>query len=463
MRHLFWFRHDLRLHDNTGLHAACAAGEVVPCVVLDDAFLKNPAIGPNRISLFIRAVTSLGEDIAKLGACLVVRHGRPEIEIPRLLKESRSDGVYHNRDYEPYAIARDERVAQAVRHAGGNVQSFKDLVVFEGGEVLTLAGKPYTVYTQFKNNWLRQELIPSVVPAPKRFPFPAELKSLPTEDLASFDVSPESDVPEVTEHSGRRRLKKFLASTVFDYATTRNQPAIDGTSQLSAHLKFGTLSPRTVVAQARKTLESVRHPRSRTSVETFIAELIWRDFFFQILAEFPHVSSGAFRNQYDSIKWLTNAAYLKAWQDGKTGYPIVDAGMRQLKATGWMHNRVRMITASFLCKDLLIDWREGERHFSRLLIDAEPSVNNGNWQWVAGTGTDAQPFFRIFNPTAQGKRFDPDGVYIRTWVPELKDVELECIHAPWESPLLCPDYAPPIVDHATQRKKALDLYQAARA
>jgi len=462
MRNLFWFRHDLRLHDNTGLHAACRTGEVVPCVILDDAFLKNSSIGPNRIALFLDAVAALSASLEKSGARLIIRHGKPDVEIVRLLKESKAGGVYHNRDYEPYAVARDARVARAVHDAGAEITPHKDLVVFEGHEILTQAGNPYAVYTQFKNSWLKQELFPAVLPAPKRIAFPAELNALTSVDLKTFSIEPESEVPEISEAIARRRLKDFLDDDVLEYATRRDDPSADQTSKISHHLKFGTLSPRTVVSQARALLATMRKPESRKSIETFISEIVWRDFFFQIMAAFPHVAEGAFRPQYDSVKWATNPTHLKAWQEGRTGYPIVDAGMRQLKKMGWMHNRVRMITASFLCKDLLIDWREGENYFSRLLIDGEPAVNNGNWQWVAGTGTDAQPYFRIFNPTTQSERFDPDGDYIRRWIPELKDVPAEFIHTPSEHPLLCPEYILPIVEHAVQRKKALEMYKAAR-
>jgi deoxyribodipyrimidine photo-lyase len=462
MRHLFWFRHDLRLHDNTGFHAACRAGEVVPCVVLDDAFLKNnPAIGPNRCALFLRAVADLARNLTKRGAKLIVRHGTPADEIPRLVKESKADGVYVNRDYEPYAIERDRAVEKAVRKAGGTYTSFKDLVVFESHEILTQAGNPHVIYSRFRDCWLNQELVPSVVPPPRDIAFPADLK-LSSEPIDENAFTPESNIPVITETTGRARLKDFLKNAIFDYATQRDIPAVDGTSRLSPHLKFGTLSPRTVIAPAREMLR-VSKGAQRKIIETFIGEIVWRDFFFNIMSAFPHVAKGAFRREYDSIRWETSPKHFRAWQDGRTGYPIVDAGMRQLKALGWMHNRVRMITASFLCKDLLIDWREGERHFSRLLIDGEFAVNNGNWQWVAGTGTDAQPYFRIFNPRSQSERFDPQGAYIRQWIPELKDVPDEHIHSPQDVQLLCPDYPPPIVDHAEQRSKALEMYKAARA
>ncbi len=226
-------------------------------------------------------------------------------------------------------------------------------------------------------------------------------------------------------------------------------------------MKFGTLSPRTVYRDARTLFKAARFPLQKKGIETFISELIWRDFFFQIMAEFPHVGESAFRPQYRSLKWETDPQRLNAWKEGRTGYPIVDAGMRQLQALGWMHNRVRMITASFLCKDLLQNWQDGERHFSRLLIDGEPAVNNGNWQWAAGTGTDAQPYFHIFNPTTQGRRFDPAGEYVKKWVPELKLLSSDEIHEPWTSGKKV-HYPPPLVNHAEQRAHALELYKAAR-
>jgi len=430
-------------------------------VVLDDAFLKsNPAIGPNRCALFLRAVADLARNLEKRGATLIVRHGKPAEELPRLLKESQSDGVFVNRDYEPYAVERDARVEKAVRASGGTFTAFKDLVVFESGEILTQAGNPHVIFSRFRDCWLRQELVPGVVPLPKEISFPKKVKVASVAiDLES--VKPESDVPIVTESSGHARLNEFLKDAIFDYATQRDIPAVDGTSRLSPHLKFGTLSPRTVLAPASEMLRASKGEQ-RKSIETFISEIVWRDFFFNIMSAFPHVARGAYRPEYDAITWAKSPAHFRAWQDGRTGFPIVDAGMRQLKALGWMHNRVRMITASFLCKDLLIDWREGERHFSWLLIDGEFAVNNGNWQWVAGTGTDAQPYFRIFNPQTQGERFDLAGKYIRQWIPELAGVPDEHIHTPHVMPLLCPDYPAPVVNHAEQRVKALEMYNAAR-
>lgn len=462
MRNLFWFRHDLRLADNTGFFAACRAGEVVPCVVLDDAFLKNPAIGPNRCALFGRAVAALASDLEKDGARLVVRHGKPEIEIPRLLKDAKADGVYCNRDYEPYAVARDERVKAALESAGSSLKTFKDLVIFERGEILTQTGGMYSIFTPFKKMWLIQDAFPSVLPKPTQIVYPRELPALKS---AAFDVDairPESDVPVITESTARTALETFLAAPIFDYARARDLPATEGTSRLSAHLKFGTISPRTVFEKANALLRASRLESNKTSIATFISELAWRDFFFQIMAEHPRVASHSFRAEYDSVKWENSPKLLAAWKAGRTGYPIVDAGMRQLAQTGWMHNRVRMIVASFLCKDLLIDWREGERHFSRLLIDGEPAVNNGNWQWAAGTGTDAQPYFRIFNPVSQGQRFDPSGAYVRCWIPELRALPDDCVHEPWDMPMMCPDYPARIVDHAERRLKAIALYKAAR-
>ncbi|HLX61714.1 MAG TPA: deoxyribodipyrimidine photo-lyase [Planctomycetota bacterium] len=473
MRQLFWFRHDLRLGDNTGFYTACRAGEVVPCVVLDDAFLKNPAIGPSRCALFLRAVSALARDMENCRARLIVRRGKPEIEIPKLLKEAKAGGVICNRDYEPYAVARDERVRAALADIGAQFHSHKDLVIFERGEVLTQAGGTYTVFTPYKKMWLAQDGAPALLPRPAKIPFPRECMKLKSARVDFDSIEPESDVPEITEKAAQKTLDAFLSGPIFEYARQRDLPSVEGTSRLSAHLKFGTISPRTVLAKCRvllgpgiersgSSILQLARAESRKGVEMFIGELIWRDFFFQIMGEFPRVAVASFRAEYDAIKWENEAEKLARWKEGRTGFPIVDAGMRQLAQTGWMHNRVRMIVACFLCKDLLIDWREGERHFSRLLIDGEPAVNNGNWQWAAGTGTDAQPYFRIFNPTAQGKRFDPAGAYVRRWVPELSALPDEFIHEPWLAREACGDYAERIVDHAAQRAKALSLYRAAR-
>jgi deoxyribodipyrimidine photo-lyase len=462
MRNLVWFRHDLRVHDNTAFHAACAAGEVIPCVVLDDGLLKgNPLIGPNRSALFLRAVAALEKSLTSLGARLIIRHGNPEAEIVRLLRETHCGGVYVNRDYDPYSVARDALVEQSVCASGALFNTFKDLVIFEAHEVLTAAGRPYAVFSQYRKNWQDQEAKPAVLPVPKRIFFPADARSLNSIQISPDLILPESAVPVVDEEHGRKLLQEFIKDKIFDYANARDLMGVDGTSHLSPHLKYGTISPRTVFHQARELLKAALKPVTKRSINTFMSEIIWRDFFFQIMAAFPHVSEGAMRPQYDRLKWENNPELLAAWQEGRTGFPVVDAGMRQLKQTGWMHNRARMITASFLCKDLLIDWRLGERHFSRLLIDGEPAVNNGNWQWAAGTGADAQPWFRIFNPILQGKRFDADGAYVRRWIPELANVPTKFIHEPWKLRKKCTDYPEPIIDHATQRKRALALYKVA--
>ncbi|WP_028459679.1 deoxyribodipyrimidine photo-lyase [Chloroflexus sp. Y-396-1] len=466
---IHWFRRDLRLRDNTALMAAAyaAGGAVVPVFIFDDAILGGRFASPARTQFLLDCLAELDAELRTFGLHLVVRRGEPLSELITLLRETGATGVTWNRDYTPYAIRRDRAIKQSLRAAGYSAQSYKDAVIFEMDEVVTAEGRPYTVYTPYAKRWrarlatepVRVQGMPTLaaIPLPPGIPLPQLTELLPDAptELPRFPAG---------ETVALAALDRFVRGPLTDYAQGRDRLAIAGTSRLSPYLRMGVLSPRQCIAAA---LNAPPGP----GPESWIGELIWRDFYVQVLYHFPHALRGSFKPVYDRIAWPNDPTLFAAWQQGQTGYPIVDAAMRQLQREGWMHNRARMIVASFLTKDLLVDWRWGERHFMHLLIDGDPAANNGGWQWAAGTGTDAQPYFRIFNPVSQGQKFDPDGAYVRRYVPELARVPVRYIHEPHTMPLteqikagvqIGRDYPAPIVDHATQRKRALELYRAVR-
>lgn len=459
-----WFRRDLRLRDNTALQRAAAEGErVVPVFVLDDAILARRDTGGARVRFLLECLHELAERLAERGSRLLVLRGDPTAEIPRLARAVGAASVHWNKDYEPYARARDARVTELLAAGGIRACAWKDQVLFEEREILTNDGRPYTVYTPYARVWrTRTPTAPAGLP---RLPPPPEDLDLPTmalPDAASLGFTNAADLPAPSETAAHARLKRFVKDGLADYADRRNLPAEPGTSQLSPYLRFGVISVRAVYAATAG---------RGTGSKTFTGELAWRDFYQQLLFHHPNVEREAFRPPMRTLAWENDRGLFKAWQNGETGYPIVDAAMRQLRAVGWMHNRCRMIVASFLTKDLLIDWRWGERHFMRELVDGDLAANNGGWQWAASTGTDAQPWFRIFNPVAQGERFDPDGNYVRHWVPELRDVPARFIHRPWDlTPLeaagagvtLGTSYPDRVVLHEERRPRALAMYGATR-
>jgi deoxyribodipyrimidine photo-lyase len=326
-------------------------------------------------------------------------------------------------------------------------------------------GEPYTVFTPFSRLWRSLPAVASPLPTPDRLPTVPELQSL---EIPTQPSHPSESTFRAGEQEAQKRLSSFTDFQIFEYANTRNRMDLEGTSQLSPYLRLGMLSARQAAWAARQASDSAVTTTAREGVETWLNELIWREFYAAILYHFPFVRGTAFKEALRQIPWVNDPAALNAWKAGLTGYPVVDAAMRQLKATGWMHNRARMITASFLTKDLLIDWREGERFFMQQLLDGDPASNNGGWQWTAGTGTDAAPYFRVFNPVLQGQKFDPQGNYVRRWVPELGQVPIKYLHAPWEMPLelqkqvgflVGRDYPAPIVDHAMARQRVLQAYK----
>jgi deoxyribodipyrimidine photo-lyase len=466
MRILHWFRKDLRLDDNTALSEAAreAGGDVVPFYASEPAILGRDDIAATRVRFVLEALAGLAARIEAAGSRLALDHGEAVETVVRAARAAGAGAVSWNDEYEPALRRRDDAVEAALRGAGIGVRRFHDRLLVPPGEVLTTTGTPFTVYTPFRRAC---ETLPVSWPLPATTRFATH--ALPTPPLATLDrlgfEEPASERWPGGETAARGRLERFVGHGLPRYASHRDVPAEPAVSRLSADLKFGTLSVRTVVRAVQAAARAGAAPRE--AVDKFVAELRWRDFYAHVLWHFPHVEHGCFRREYDAIAWLGDPAHLARWIAGATGYPLVDAGMRELIATGFVHNRVRMVVASFLTKDLLLDWRLGERHFMKHLIDGDLASNNGGWQWAAGTGTDAQPYFRIFNPVLQGEKFDPGGAYVRRWVPELARVPARWIHRPWEAPPLAlaeagvtlgETYPAPLVDHGEQRAKALAMY-----
>ncbi|MDX2170655.1 MAG: deoxyribodipyrimidine photo-lyase [Deltaproteobacteria bacterium] len=461
MRAVHWFRNDLRLSDNTALSAAARADALIPLFVLDDALLAAHASPPRRRFL-LDCLASLASNLAHRGSRLIVRRGAPAAVIERLLHETRADRLTFNRDYSPYARRRDAQVEARAARAGARVETYKDRVVFEHDELRTQAGTPFSVYTPYRNAWLaRAGDALRARRAPTLPPLPAGVASEPLPTLTELGCADDARSSLAGgEAAALRRLATFLDGPLRAYARDRDRPGVDGTSRLSPYLRFGAISPRRCIADALA--RAAAEPGAAVGARKWVDELIWREFYLALLAAHPRLLGEAFKRDFQRVAWNDDADGFAAWCAGRTGFPIVDAAMRQLVATGWMHNRARMIVASFLTKDLLLDWRAGERFFMRHLIDGEPASNNGGWQWAASTGTDAQPYFRIFNPVLQGEKFDPDGTYVRGWVAELAAVPDRFLHKPWQAPTPPRDYPAPIVDHAERRITAVARYEAAR-
>lgn len=463
---LVWFRRDLRASDHACLSLALGSHQRVYCAFVFDTDILGmlPTRAHRRVEFLHASLVELDRALRSLGGGLIVRHGRATDEVVRLAVELKSSVVYANRDYEPAAIARDESVREALAGAGIELRTAKDQVVLERYEVLTKTGTPFSVFTPYKNAWLAKLTADDVASRPiepfaSRLCAPPKNAAVPTLAAIGFTSAGIEAAGVRTGMSGARMLFEDFKTRIGAYDKRRDYPAVKGPSYLSVHLRFGTISVRSLVRDALSY-------RSR-GAQTWLAELIWREFYFMILATHPRVVEAAFRSEYDGLAWDNDEAMFAAWCEGRTGYPIVDAAMRQLNQTGYMHNRLRMIVASFLTKHLAIDWRWGERYFARELIDHDLAANNGGWQWAASTGCDAQPYFRIFNPIMQSERFDADGKFIRRYVPELANVPATYVHAPWrlkpidQSMLNCVigrDYPAPIVDHDTARKAALERY-----
>ena len=464
---LVWFRRDLRDFDHAALYHALKNSTQVYCVFVFDTEILNALKdkADRRVEFIWESVKEVKTALQNRGGDLKVLHGNAREEIPALALHLGVQAVFTNRDYEPTAIARDAHVARQLQSHQIDFHHFKDQVIFEQDEVLSQVGKPYSVFTPYKNAWLKKVNDFYLKPYPvdaymQRLAQVEQTPLLPLESLG-FERTNLSTMRLPTGMHGGAQLFSDFTERIQRYKEARDFPAVKGVSYLSVHLRFGTVSIRHLAREAWQ--------RGGAGAETWLNELIWRDFYFQILHHHPQVANGrAFKAEFENLSFPNRTDYFYAWCEGNTGYPLVDAAMRQLNQTGFMHNRLRMVAASFLVKDLLIDWRWGEQYFAEKLIDFDFSANNGGWQWAASTGCDAQPWFRIFNPITQSERFDPQGKFIRKYVPELSVCNDKEIHAPW---LMLPmrqlslqlsigkDYPNPIVDHASQREQALALYK----
>ena len=463
---IHWFRRDLRLSDNSALHAALATGApVIPVFIFDPTLLKSERVGAPRVAWLLKGLHALDADLKRWGSGLVIRHGDPLDVLRTLIAETNASAIYFNRDVSPYAYQRDTAILKAFP-----AHSFDDVLIHAPREVHKDDGKPYTVYTPFRKRW---ETLPkpAVLPLDRMNVHPLDgVRNEPIPSLADLGFGSTIDLPEAGETVALRRLEQFVSEAIYTYADTRNRLIADpfsdavGTSALSPYLRMGMLSPRQAYHAAARLLvdEQAISANERQSISTWIGELAWRDFYAHILYHFPRVLHQSFKPEFDRLEYRQADDEFDRWLHGMTGYPVIDAAMRQMKQIGWMHNRARMIAASFLTKDLLIYWRRGDLAFMERLIDGDPAANNGGWQWSAGTGTDAQPYFRIFNPISQSARYDPEGAYIRAFVPELRDVPDKYIHAPWTAPTPPKSYPPPLVDHAVARQRTLDAFKQVR-
>ena len=477
---LMWFRRDLRADDNAALYHALKSCRRVWCVfVFDTDILESLPRADRRVEFIHASVIELDARLRALGlgahrsnTGLIVRHARAQEAIPALAAQLRVQAVFANHDDEPAANARDAQVRGQLAHAGTVFHGHKDHVIFERREVLTQAGHPYGVFTPYKNAWLKQltpydlKAYPVERYAASLAPMPQALESpIPGLSVIGFESTNLSQLPIPTGARGAQHLLEDFADRIDRYEATRNYPAVKGPSYLSVHLRFGTVSVRQLASLAYR-----MHLQGMLGASTWLSELIWRDFYHQILANFPHVVDKAFKPEYEAVRFEHGAharALFAAWCEGRTGFPLVDAAMAQINRTGYMHNRLRMVVASFLVKDLGIDWRWGERYFAHHLIDFDLAANNGGWQWASSSGCDAQPWFRIFNPVTQSEKFDPQGKFIRRYLPQLAGLPDSAIHAPWTAkPLeltsagieLGSTYPLPIVDHALARARTLQRY-----
>ena len=487
---LVWFRRDLRVDDHAALHFALRAARQVWCAFVYDTEILDPLPRADRRVEFIQqcvvaldaALTALGRRHDTQGVRLLVRHGKAADEIVALANDLHVQAVYANHDDDPYALARDAAVRGALAERGIALHTSKDHVVFERGEVLTGSGKPYSVFTPYRTAWLKKldDFYVKAYPVERH----AACLAAPPATLKPVDAMPslerlgfvKTNLDALHVHGSAAAAEALLADfmhRIDDYGSARDFPAVKGPSYLGVHLRFGTVSIRRLASAAREHIARLGRGDGR-GAETWLSELVWRDFYHHVLHHAPHVVTGAFKPEYDKLRFEHGRhgdALFEAWTEARTGYPLIDAAIQQIRQTGYMHNRLRMVTASFLVKDLGIDWRRGEAWFAEHLIDYELASNNGGWQWAASTGCDAQPWFRIFNPVTQSRKFDPEGKFIRRYLPQLAGLGDDLIHTPWlAGPIeleaagvsLGRDYLAPVVDHAEARAKTLARYGAVR-
>lgn len=458
MTNLCWLRRDLRLHDHAALSHALDSGETILVFVFDTKILDLLKDKHDRRVTFIyQSLEAMESEVQKKGSSIIIRYGDPVKEIPKLAKELGVKSVFSNRDYEPYAKERDSKVSEALSKLNIRFEQFKDSVFFEKHEIQTGTGSIYKVFTPYKNKWFETfERTDRTISN-----YECNLKKLHKfenpKNILAFNWYKEIgfvETPPLLSGGTKEALKKMKAFSdrIADYTEARNFPAKPGTSLLSVYIRFGNISVRDMVR------EGISHKSG--GAKTWVSEIIWRDFYQMILDAFPYITEKAYKPEYEKIKFPGTEKEFKAWKEGKTGYPLVDAAMRCLNETGMMHNRLRMIVASFLCKTLLIHWRKGEHYFAEKLLDFDLAANNGGWQWSSSSGLDAQPYFRIFNPYSQSEKFDPDGNFIRQWVPELAHLKAKEIHDP--DLLRAPDYVRPIVSYELNRQRCLQIYSVVK-
>jgi deoxyribodipyrimidine photo-lyase len=461
---IHWHRRDLRISDNPALHhAATASAGVVPVYVLSEWKNRHLWTGEKRQAFLCRCLESLGGNLESIGGRLIIRSGPAEVALENLAKETGADAIFYNRDPDPFGREAEKRVDAMAARLGIACHGHLDVTLHGPAEVLTQDGKPYRVYTPYSRNWLSLKK-PEPHPKPRALHTPPGISSLPLPANSHWKLAdPEADLIEAGERAAHQRLKTAISDRLPGYGENRDFPGMAGTSRLSQDLRFGLLSPRTIYSKTAEAMAKSRSAKERTSMEKFLKELAWREFYMAILWHFPNVLEEEFNPDWRGLWWKEPGKKFEAWKQGRTGFPIVDAGMRELLATGHMHNRVRMITAMFLTKDLHIDWRLGEQFFMQQLVDGEIASNNGGWQWSAGTGADAAPYFRIQNPWTQAKRYDPDGTYMKRWLPELAKVSVDALFAPpKDGQPLAPDYPLPCVDHAAERDRTLAIFKKHR-
>ncbi|MDJ0744372.1 MAG: FAD-binding domain-containing protein [Xenococcaceae cyanobacterium MO_167.B27] len=468
-RIFFWHRRDLRITDNLGLAAAREkTPQVVGIFCLDSNILQRDDIAPARIKYMLGCVEQLQQSYAKLGSQLLIIGGKPSEVIPSLAETLQVKAVYWNLDVEPYSRKRDPTVTEALAEKGITVENFWEQLLHSPGKILTKSDAPYKVYTPFWNNWKKQKKLNPTESI-------SNLEGLNSEEIEQAKAAGVIDLPTSKdlgftwdnpllllpgEIAAKQRLEQFCDHAIYEYDEQRNYPWREGTSQLSAALKFGAIGIRTIWKATLETLENCRSDEAKNNIITWQKELAWREFYQHCLYFFPELEQGAYREEFKTFPWDNNEDYFQAWCEGKTGYPIVDAAMRQLNETGWMHNRCRMIVASFLTKDLIIDWRWGEKYFMQKLYDGDLAANNGGWQWSASSGMDPKPL-RIFNPASQAQKFDPEAEYIRQWLPEISSLDTEQLvtgKIPNSERDRC-NYPQPIVEHKIQQRKFKELYK----
>lgn len=469
---LHWHRRDLRLQDNVAIaKARQQSAKVVGVFCLDPAILDQDDVAPVRVKYLLECLRELGESYKKVGSQLLIFRGQPLEILPKVVESLSVHTVYWNLDVEPYAQHRDHEMAVNLRKAGAKIETFWDQLLHPPGKVFTQAKTPYTVYSPFWKNWIKQEKAqPVATLADCQGLSATELEqakslgaiALPSLEKLGFTWENAFTVP-VGERQSLTQLEIFTENVIDNYDGDRNFPAVEGTSRLSAALKFGTVGIRTVWQATELALKNCRSEEAEQGVKTWRQELAWREFYQHCLFFFPELAQGSYRDEFKNFPWENDEEKYQAWCDARTGYPIIDAAMRQLNETGWMHNRCRMIVASFLTKDLIIDWRWGEKYFMQKLVDGDLSANNGGWQWSASSGMDPKPL-RIFNPYTQAQKFDKDGDYIRKWLPELQTLDTKVLLTGKIPSLICKqyDYPEPIVEHAVQQREFKRLYKLVR-